>query len=126
MAPAGMTGRVPQRHRLHIDVQSVEAGEDRDVHEGAPAPSNGSSPRCRKLSPCEAGVATGRSRFASGRSMKTIEDVIRWLGNDVEWSDEASKDKAIEAVQVLGAHAEMARIRNQQLAEALNNPIFED
>ena len=43
--------------------------------------------------PCRPGPTSG--------VLKTVADVTRWIGRDVEWADEASRDRASEAVNVL-------------------------
>ena len=34
-------------------------------------------------------------------SMTTAGEVVSWLRSGVEWSDEASRDKALEAIEVI-------------------------
>lgn len=58
--------------------------------------------------------------------MKTIDDVIRWLENDVEWTSEASEDAANDAIAVLKAHQKTAREYRERTDKMLDNPIFSD
>jgi hypothetical protein len=55
------------------------------------------------------------------QDIKTVADVARWLKNDVEWSDCASEDCAIHAVEALEKESNVCAAYVLDRAEQYND-----